>query len=418
RRYAERTGLGSEAPSRRYLWTDAFAVCNALTLAAETGSAAWRDLALELIDAVHHELGRHREDDPRSGWISGLSESEGESHPTCGGLRIGKPLPERTPEMPFDPQLEWDRDGQYLHYLTRWMHALGRAAEACQQPRLGRWARELALTALQAFGHETPSGRRHLFWKMSIDLSRPLVPSMGHHDPLDAYLTALELTALEPTTLEAGSQTDGQTGRAEASAELGKRSLEAEIDALEPLVRDGRWATGDPLGLGGLMTDADRAFQIEVRGERRVAGLAVELTRAAQEGLRSLLHGPPWEAPADRRLPFRELGLAIGLEALGALRERCRTRSETPEWTRSEAERLLESLDALLVHRRLGMELIDFWLDPRHRQSSTWTAHEDINDVMLATAIAPSGHLDLRLDGEGHREGAGGSGSPRMEAGF
>ncbi|HKK50169.1 MAG TPA: hypothetical protein VKA74_01215, partial [Myxococcota bacterium] len=67
RRYAERTGLGSEAPSRRYLWTDAFAVCNALTLAAETGSAAWRDLALELIDAVHHELGRHREDDPRSG---------------------------------------------------------------------------------------------------------------------------------------------------------------------------------------------------------------------------------------------------------------------------------------------------------------------------------------------------------------
>ncbi len=39
-------------------------------------------------------------------------------------MRIGKPLNERKPSEPFDERLEWDRDGQYYHYLTKWMHAL------------------------------------------------------------------------------------------------------------------------------------------------------------------------------------------------------------------------------------------------------------------------------------------------------
>jgi hypothetical protein len=51
-----------------------------------------RELAVRLVDQVHHVLGRHRDDDPRSGWISGLSEKEGELHPNIGGLRIGKEL--------------------------------------------------------------------------------------------------------------------------------------------------------------------------------------------------------------------------------------------------------------------------------------------------------------------------------------
>jgi hypothetical protein len=76
-----------------------------------------------------HTLGRHRPADPRQGWISGLDEPEGERHPTRGGLRIGKPLPERGPRERYDPQLEWDSDGQYFHYLTQWMHALHRVSQ-------------------------------------------------------------------------------------------------------------------------------------------------------------------------------------------------------------------------------------------------------------------------------------------------
>lgn len=361
--YAERTGVGSRAGSRRYLWTDAFAVCNLLTLAEETGSDVWRDRAMMLIDDVHRQLGRHRPDDARSGWISGLSEAEGARHPTCGGLRIGKPLPERLPDEDFDPELEWERDGQYLHYLTRWMHALRQAAHVCECPRLLDWARELAATAFRAFRFETAPGRQGLYWKMSIDLSRPLVSSMGQHDPLDAYLTSLELAP---------------------------PAMENEIAWLARLVEGGRWVTDDPLGLGGLMVDADRAFQIETRGDKRVAGLALDLVGSVREGLEMLVERAPWRAPPAHRLPFRELGLAIGFEALAALQGRLGAAAP------ADQRRLAEELACLLRDRPLGGALVAFWLDPESRQQSpSWAAHEDINDVMLATALAPSVYLDL-----------------------
>ena len=88
--FARLTGLSpaSSAP-RRYLWTDAFAVCNFLGLYQETGGEEFKDLALKLVDQVQDTLGRHRKDDSRTGWISGLDEQDGRLHPTKGGLRIG-----------------------------------------------------------------------------------------------------------------------------------------------------------------------------------------------------------------------------------------------------------------------------------------------------------------------------------------
>ncbi len=72
RLFAWRTGLSSGGPQRRYLWTDAFAVCNFLGLARQTGEKRYTEMAIALIDHVHHVLGRHRRDDARTGWISGL----------------------------------------------------------------------------------------------------------------------------------------------------------------------------------------------------------------------------------------------------------------------------------------------------------------------------------------------------------
>ena len=130
------------------------------------------------------------------GWISGLSETQGELHPTRGGLRIGKPLPERPRGAPFDEQLEWDRDGQYFHYLTKWMHALDQVSRATRDARFNTWARELAEAAHRSFtGEPHGHGAPRMVWKMSIDLSRPLVPSMGQHDPLDGLITCLQLQA-------------------------------------------------------------------------------------------------------------------------------------------------------------------------------------------------------------------------------
>ena len=111
-------------------------MCNFLELHRQTGDEEYKDLALRLVDQVHHVLGRHREDDTRTGWISGLSEEEGRRHPTAGGLRIGKGMNERNPREPYDERLEWDRDGQYYHYLTKWMHALNRVSRVTGNPAL------------------------------------------------------------------------------------------------------------------------------------------------------------------------------------------------------------------------------------------------------------------------------------------
>jgi len=127
--FARRTGLSPALENpQRYLWTDAFAVCNFLELFERTGDQGYRVYATELIDQVHSVLGRFRRDEGRAGWISGLNDETGRNHPTAGGLRIGKPLKERGVDEVIDEQLEWDRDGQYFHYLTKWMHALCQAA--------------------------------------------------------------------------------------------------------------------------------------------------------------------------------------------------------------------------------------------------------------------------------------------------
>jgi hypothetical protein len=169
--FARLTGLSPVGKSpRRYLWTDAFAVCNFLELYDQTGDERYRQLALDLVDQVHNTLGRHRHDDPRTGWISGLDEQEGKKHPTAGGLRIGKKMNERGRADPLDESLEWDRDGQYYHYLTKWMHALNRVSRVTEDCTYNRWAMELAKTAHEhkpllsscaVYGTSRSSGRFH-----------------------------------------------------------------------------------------------------------------------------------------------------------------------------------------------------------------------------------------------------------------
>ena len=167
--FAERTGVIGDLTPTRYLWTDAFAVCNFLALGEI-------DLAERLIEQVHATLGQHRPDDARTGWIGGMDAQTGTEHPTRGGLRIGKPLPEREDDAVVDWDIEWERDGQYFHYLARWMHALDQFSRRTGHADAGRWARELAQTAHRAFTYApTPGAPKRMYWKMRIDLSRPLV---------------------------------------------------------------------------------------------------------------------------------------------------------------------------------------------------------------------------------------------------
>jgi hypothetical protein len=375
--FARQTGLTSERSPRRYLWTDAFATCNFLALHRQSSRASDLALAERLIEQVHHVLGRHREDDPRTGWISGLDEEAGEQHPTAGGLRIGKPLNERASDAPYDAQLEWERDGQYYHYLTKWMHALRQVGAVTRDPTYLRWAVELAKTAHDAFTYCSPAaGPTRMVWKMSIDLSGPLVPSMGQHDPLDGLITYRSLRA---------PALDGVW-----PAGVDKPDLAEEIAGISRIAEGVRLVTDDPLGLGGLLSDAYRVAQLRVQGDQPSYPVR-RLLEAAARGLNAYVRGRPLDRPAAFRLAFRELGLAIGLRAVIRLRGLV---SDHPDRWGSEAP-LGDVLDALDSHMPLIEQIEGFWLDPDHRGAESWTEHHDINRVMLATCLAPVGYLDL-----------------------
>ena len=158
-----RTGISDPSGDirQRYLWTDAFAVQACFALAHLTGNDKYREDAINLIDNVHFILGKHRADDPRNGWLSGMDEEEGARHPTAGGLRIGKKLPSRLPDEPFDQMLEWERDGQYFHYLTRWFHALMETFAETGDKRYAQQAAELILAG-RKFIHQQ-NGRIRMF---------------------------------------------------------------------------------------------------------------------------------------------------------------------------------------------------------------------------------------------------------------
>jgi hypothetical protein len=358
--FAERTGLTSDAEAQRYLWTDAFALYSFLELYRETGDERYRVLAADLIAEVHSVLGRHRPDDPRTGWLSGLPEEEGRLHPTRGGLRIGKPLPERRPDEPIDERLEWDREGQYFHYLTKWMDALSRAAVILDEPRYHVHAVELADAVFPHFLQRSPSGMPvGLAWKMSIDLSHPQVSGISPHDAIDGYATFRRLSHIGERTPAA--------------------NLKEEIEVLRELLVGHTWATSDPLGIGGLLLDA---FRLAILPDRTSFDeqLIRDVLAGADVGLQQFVRRGSLQLPPSRRLAFRELGLVIGLQALPAI-------AAAADRSPNLAQAVAPYLESLFANAGIERQIVEFWSDRRSREDWTWRDHRDINEVMLATAL-------------------------------
>jgi hypothetical protein len=356
--FAERTGLSSDAEPRRYLWTDAFALVNLLELHQRTKGERFSALARDLVDQVHSVLGRHRSDDFRAGWLSGLSEGVGAAHPTAGGLRIGKPLPERGLTESPNERLEWERDGQYFHYLTKWMDALCRAGSILGERPYHQWAAELAKSVLPRFLQKSSSGAPlGLAWKMSIDLSRSQVSGLSPHDSLDGYVTFRWLEAVG----------------------AGPPSLGEETDVLSSLLEDRRWGSSDPLGIGGLLLVTLRLAHLPdpTDSDGRLIG---RLLSGIADGLHAFVDEGVLRRPSSQRLGFRELGLSIGLQGIGPVA----AVAERSPALAAAAGRYLPALKAASV---IGVQIADFWSEHRHQQGPTWQEHRDINDVMLATAL-------------------------------
>jgi len=416
---------GDGDPTRRYLWTDAFAVLASLGLHRRTGQAAHLERAVRIVTLVHETLGRHRDDDSerRTGWISGLGETAGSLRPTVGGLRIGKPRPERRPGEVLDERLEWDRDGQYFHYLTKWMLALNALSRATGDPEPNMQAIELAHAAAAAFIHR-PRGDavKRIHWKMSIDLSRPLVAAMGQHDPLDGLVVFARL--------QADQRRSGPM----------RAGLGPVIADLREMCGDGEsWATRDPLGIGGLLSDASQLVALRASGDMpsgadssapsRSAPLlpAPSLAASSLEATPTPLHAdlPPdgllatlladahrsvvafaaaneFSRPLELRLAFREIGLAIGLRTVPAMHAAV-LRSPQRFGGAAEVSSILTRLEALRTLSVIADHIEETWIErsaqagmERSAQAtSSWTEHLDINSVMLATSLVPDALLPL-----------------------
>lgn len=260
----------SEGHRGRYLWTDGFAVVNFITLYKQTSNPHYLDLAKQLIHTVHDILGRTRDGKSR------LPEATDE-WPLRGGLRIGKTSATGS-----------DGDGQYHHYLTIWMFALNRMSLASGDKWYNDQAISLARAIHPRFVYDRHQTRPHMYWKMSMDLSHPLVLSEGNLDPIDGYVVY------------------GLLQRADGTSST---ALTDEIEDYRKILQT-KWRgyhSSDPLDLGMTLWTA---HHFEGQDE-----WATALAAAARRDIQTTFFQSRYldVIPCHRRLAFREFGTCLGM---------------------------------------------------------------------------------------------------------
>lgn len=254
------------------------------------------------------------------------------------------------------------------------MHALNRVSRSTGNPIFNLWAIELAKAAHDGFVHILNSGSKRMCWKMSIDLSYPLVSSMGHHDPLDGLITYNQIKATAVELFNASGP-----------------DLDSEIADIGVLCKGKNWATNDPLGLGSLLCHAHTILQLIVQDRFADSGMLTNLLESSLASLDAYMLDRFLSFPAEYRLPFRELGMAIGLHAV----ERIEGLFEEKPNVFEKNHPVYSQIKGLMRFARLGEAIEKFWLDPQNRMAKTWTEHQDINSVMMATSLAPDSYLKL-----------------------
>jgi len=315
----------------RYLWTDAFGVCNYITLFCETKDPKYLDQADSLINQVHEILGKGRHGDNKR------LEPATDEQPLLGGLRIGKIDDEGS-----------DGDGQYFHYLTKWMFCLNRMSIARNDEKYNQWAIDLAKSIHPAFVYKpSNSNRSRMFWKMSIDLKKPLVRSEGNLDPFDGYLT---YRILQDTDLHfnqgssASSADDSSANRGILDKEIA--DMKSMVDVKYPY-----YSSNDPLDLGEAMWIAHWYYD---------EPWSHHISKESLHSINELWDQGYFKSHSYYRLAFREFGTTIGVQ-VNPLVER-----QKKEW----------------IDRRVPM-LHSFWEKELFKRDS------NITPVMYCTSLIP-----------------------------
>ncbi|KAL8684953.1 MAG: hypothetical protein Q9218_008056 [Villophora microphyllina] len=299
----------------RYLWTDAFGVLNFLTLYKETGDQKYITLADRLIETVHSVLGYDRGGKVR---LPGASAQ----NPLAGGLRIGK-VDKKGP----------DGDGQYHHYLTIWMFALNRMSIASGKPSYNDQAIALAKAIHPHFFLDVKSHEPRMVWKITMDMSRPLVTSEGNLDAVDGYVvfSLLAATAGDPTCL-AGEIADYQR----VIDRKGKHTISSDMLDLGMSLWIAHWGSPGQIS-------------------------AQQMGARCLERFDNLDHQEVFGEYPHTRLAFRDFGASLGLRCYAG---------ENAEYDRL-AEKLRGNWDAFLQYQ------------PEELQP--------ISQVMWAAALIPGG---------------------------
>ncbi|CAJ1954722.1 unnamed protein product [Cylindrotheca closterium] len=364
---------------RRYLWTDAFALANFVSLSHNTEkkerqpekatAAVYQEHARNLMDAVHETLAKHRlghkEPHKAATWLPNASNE----HPTAGGLRIGKPEDERPLNIPYNSETEWDKDGQYFHYLTKWATALDMVTRGCGDTIYTKWAMELLRVAASKFvTHQY--GRPQMYWKLSIDMSRPQVSSQGARDALEGYILANRLiatceqcqicTPLLPTMFH----------------------LQGIFYSMIHIVE----TNDDPLELGGMLLDICQLdmLQKQMGPDVHRKALLNDMKHAVLSGLESIAQSKELKGPPNERTPFRELGLSLGLRVVEQV-----LLDESFSSLLSITSKL-STFEEILVFLPLAEQIETYWMDPQRQLASSWTDHLDMNEIMLASTLNPN----------------------------
>ncbi len=292
----------------RYLWTDAFGVINYITLFCETNDAQYLDQADALIHQVHEILGRERITDtvsnnsPPPRRLGAATDEQ----PTLGGLRIGKNADEDSD----------DGDGQYFHYLTKWMYCLNRMSIARNNEQYNQWAIDLAKSIHPAFVYHPSGGSlgsrsTRMFWKMSIDLKTPLVRSEGNLDPFDGYVTyrILQDTANEKVSSSSSgvSSVSSSGGGDTALSGGGGGVLEREIHDMRQMVdtKYPHYASNDPLDLGEALW-ISHWYHDEIWSHH--------ISKESLSSINELWTHGYFRSRSYYRLAFREFGTTIGVQ--------------------------------------------------------------------------------------------------------
>jgi hypothetical protein len=147
--------------------------------------------------------------------------------------------------------------------------------------------------------------------------------------------------------------------------------------------------TDDPLGIGGLLSDAYRIAQLMAKGTFEQPDLLEIVLESSLIGLKSYMRGNPLKFPVHYRLAFRELGLSIGLRAVERLQKLIEENSGVFK------NPLHSQIESLMRFVPFSKTIETFWLESINKETATWKAHRDINMVMLSTSLAPDGYLTL-----------------------